>query len=138
MKNILNKHLNKITCVFIALLVLFGFYKNGISLYIKNYITLLEMFKPLLLVFISISGAVIGSFIGEKRKHKKIKLNYLDNLKSTIIESAIFACVLPINTSPIILFVLTLIIYMLFYKIKINKIAISFIVISIINRLLDL
>ena len=33
-------------------LIIFGFYKNGISLYIKRYINLLEMFKPLLFILI--------------------------------------------------------------------------------------
>ena len=30
-------------------LILFGFYKNGISLFIKDYVNILGMLKPLLL-----------------------------------------------------------------------------------------
>ena len=71
MKTVLNKKLNLIMAISIFLLVLFGFYKNGISLYQKDYISFFEMFKPLIIVLMSISGSIIGSFIRERKKSKK-------------------------------------------------------------------
>ena len=136
MKSLLNKSLNNITTISLILLILFGFYKNGIFLYTKNYVTFLEMFKPLLLIFMSISGSVLGSFIHEHKKQKGIKLEYIDVLKTDIIESTILACVLPISTSPIILFIVVLIMYLIKDKYKFNYLALLFVIISLINRLL--
>ena len=136
MKNILNKHLNLVTGLFIITLVLFGFYKNGIFLYSKNYISTIEMFKPLLIVFMSISGGIVGSFIREWKKNKKLNLEYIDNLKAIIIENAIVACTLPISTSPLIVFLLVMLVNIFVKRSKLNHIAISFIVISVIDRLI--
>ena len=138
MKNVLNKHLNFVMCSALTLLILFGFYKNGIFLYTKKYITFIQMFRPLLIVLMSIAGAVIGSFICERRKYKKINLDYFDTLKQTIIESAILACMLPINTSPLILFVITLVAYIPNNKISISRVALLFLIISALNRLLGI
>jgi len=55
-------------------LILFGFYKNGISLYIKDYINIFEMFKPLFFIFI---GFCIGSLVNiiYEKNIKRIKIN---------------------------------------------------------------
>lgn len=137
MKNILSKNLNLIMGISLTLLVIFGFYKNGIFLYLKNYVSFIEMLKPLLIVFMSISGSIVGSFIREWKKNKKLKLDYLYNLKTIIIESVILACTLSINTSPIIVFVILVLVNILVKKSKLNHIAFSFIILSIINKLID-
>lgn len=138
MKRLLNKNLNLIVCMNLILLIIFGFYKNGIFLYQKGLISLFEMFKPLLLILICISGASLGSFINEWRRQKKLNLDYLERLKSIIIESVILSCTLPLSTSPLILFIIVLCFYTVFGTIKANKIALLFLVVTIINRLIGI
>jgi len=41
-------------------LILFGLYKNGISLYIKGYVGIYEMIRPLLFVII---GGILGIIV---------------------------------------------------------------------------
>jgi len=81
-------------------LILYGFYKNGINLYIKNYIGLLEMFKPLLFVLI---GALIGIIVNVI--YNKLILKNTNNFIECIFSSfhmiygILIACVSSINTN---------------------------------------
>ena len=47
-------------------LILFGFYKNGISLYIKDYVNILGMLKPLLLILCGFIIGILVNIIYEK------------------------------------------------------------------------
>ncbi len=69
---------NKIILIYmlsIIPLVLYGTYKNGYLLYNSNYISFIEIFKPLLITTIPILICLILNYI----KYKKIKIE-IDNL----------------------------------------------------------
>lgn len=138
MKKVLTRRLNLIYFVTLLPLILFGLYKNGIDLYIKNYVNFTQAFKPFILIFISVSGAFIGSIIKERKTNKKIDLTYITKCKRELIESALFACILPIKSSPIIVFLISFLTFYLIKRDKINKPAFMYIIISVINRLLSL
>lgn len=138
MKNVLNKKLNLVIITCLSLLVLFGFYKNGVFLYQKKLISFVEMFRPILIVCMSISGCVLGSFLHERKKNKAIKLEFLEKLKSNIIEAILIACVLPLSTSPLLLFLLILCFYFIFDKTNFNHITLMIIITGIINVLLGI
>ena len=58
-----NNSIKRITLTYVISLlplILFGFYKNGISLYIKKYVNILEMFKPLVIILL---GFLIGAIV---------------------------------------------------------------------------
>lgn len=88
--------------LFISLvpLILFGFYKNGISLYIKNYVNILEMLKP---VFLIIIGLVIGVLVNViyEMLIKKNKDNLVEVIFSSFhpIYGILIASVISINTN---------------------------------------
>lgn len=138
MKKVLTRRLNLLYFLTITPLILFGMYKNGIALYAKNYSSLIESLKPFILVFMSMSGAFIGSFINERKKSKKIDFSYITKCKRQLLESILFACILPIKSSPVIVFFLSFLTYLFIKKDKINKPAFMYIIISIINRVLSL
>ena len=55
-----NKSIKSITLtklLFLLPLIVYGFYKNGIYLYQEHYISFIEIFRPLIYVFI---GALVG------------------------------------------------------------------------------
>lgn len=128
------------TMIGIALLPLlcYGFYKNGISLYTKGYVDFLGMLKPLIIVAMAISGSVVGTILREFKNNKSISQNIINKCKSGIIESFILSLVLPLSTSPIILFMVTFIFSLLFYYLKVNKIALMYLIMQGINYVLGL
>lgn len=117
--------------------ILFGLYKNGYELYKKDYINLLESLKPLIIIFMSIVGTILGILIKTHRKTKKWDIN-LETLRWPIIESIILASILPLKTSPIIIFIITIIGSIFLKNTRLNKIAILYILISLINHILGL
>ncbi|MBE6156021.1 MAG: hypothetical protein E7164_04635 [Firmicutes bacterium] len=64
--------LNKVMILLMLPFICWGFYKNGIKLYLAEYISLLEMFKPILLVLIS----VLVTWVFSKINHEKF-IGYL-------------------------------------------------------------
>ena len=118
-----NNSIKRITLTYIISLlplILFGFYKNGISLYIKKYVNILEMFKPLVIILL---GFLIGATVNVIYE-KKINKNK-DNIKDIIFSSLhpiygiLIGCISSINTN-IILFSLVTFIILLISKYKLS------------------
>ena len=137
-----NNSIKRITLTYIISLlplILFGFYKNGISLYIKKYVNILEMFKPLVIILL---GFLIGATVNVIYE-KKIKKNK-DNIKDIIFSSLhpiygiLIGCISSINTN-IILFPLVTFIILLISKFikntKINYITLTSLIIFFIMNI---
>lgn len=119
-------------------LLLFGLYKNGVQLYKKDLISFIEMIKPLIIIAMSIAGAFIGTFIREyKAKNKDIK-SIINNNKIIFLEAMIIAFLMPINSSPIFLFILMIIMGLFFRRFELNRIATFYISIEVINKILGM
>ena len=80
------KKLSLIYIISLFPLILFGFYKNGISLYIKNYVSLFGMFKPLIIILL---GFIIGSLVNI------IYEKYINKSKDSLI-NIVFSNLYPI------------------------------------------
>ena len=93
---------NKMIHLLIALfpIIIFNFYKNGIVLYHRGYISFLEMFYPLLFVLIptlvSLTVEILYAYIFLKRKNNNLK-NYLRNSFS-VFPGLFLGLILPLNT----------------------------------------
>lgn len=116
-------------------LVAFGFYKNGITPFVKGVTDVLGMLKPISLLASSLLGYLIGGFIREiyRQKKKGKKENIFVSLKGNIVEAIILVAILPINTNGLVVFLMTLFVGLFLEKLKLNKIALTYIMISIIN-----
>ena len=121
-----NNSIKRITLTYIISLlplILFGFYKNGISLYIKKYVNILEMFKPLVIILL---GFLIGATVNVIYE-KKINKNK-DNIKDIIFSSLhpiygiLIGCISSINTNIILFSLVTFIILLISKFIKNTKI----------------
>lgn len=134
--------IKKITLTYIISLlplILFGFYKNGISLYIKKYVNILEMFKPLVIILLGFLIGAIVNVIYEKKINKN-----KDNIKDIIFSSLhpiygiLIGCISSINTN-IILFSLVTFIILLISKFtkntKINYITLTSLIIFFIMNI---
>ncbi len=134
--------IKKITLTYIISLlplILFGFYKNGISLYIKKYVNILEMFKPLIIILLGFIIGVLVNIIYEKKINKN-----KDNIKDIIFSSLhpiygiLIGCISSINTN-IILFSLVTFIVLLISKFtkntKINYITLTSLIIFFIMNI---
>ena len=116
----------------------FGLYKNGVIPYIHNYVDIMGALKPLILILTSISASFLANFLKEYRTTKKIDSSIFDKSKATLIESALLAMMLPLKSSPLILFIVVFLSYMFFGKVRFNRVAAIYIIIAIINRFLGL
>ena len=96
------------------MLILFGFYKNGILVYKAFPNNIIMLLKPLVFPIISLLVTFIFNFIFEK----KFRIN--DN----IIYFLLLSMIIPINTSIIIFFVIILALNLLNYFV-INKFNLS-------------
>lgn len=119
-------------------LIIFGFYKNGIQLYNKGFVDVIGMFKPLILISMSVCGTVVGKVLRNYRKEGVISKKTLERCKGRIIESLLLAMVLPINSSPIVIFLITFLSAFFLENSKFNRIALLYIVIQGINVVLGL
>lgn len=137
-----NNSIKRITLTYIISLlplILFGFYKNGISLYIKKYVNILEMFKPLVIILLGFLIGAIVNVIYEKKINKN-----KDNIKDIIFSSLhpiygiLIGCISSINTN-IILFSLVTFIILLISKFtkntKINYITLTSLIIFFIMNI---
>ncbi|MCH5166441.1 MAG: RnfABCDGE type electron transport complex subunit D [Erysipelotrichales bacterium] len=120
--------------IFLLPLIIYGFYKNGIYLYIHNYVSVINMFRPLYLIII---GAAIGGLVNiiYEKIIKKNKDSLVDILFSSfhIEYGIILGSLVSINTNIIIFTFATLIIFFIskLFKNHINIISLTFIVIYI-------
>lgn len=119
-------------------LLAFGIYKNGVEVFIKGYANFWQACKPLILIFASVSGAFVGGLIREWYKTKKIDISLFDKIKGDIIEALLVVAILPIDSNAIMVFVAMLLGGLLFGKIKLNKMALLYIIIESTNVVLGL
>lgn len=117
-------------------LLIFGFYKNGISLYAKDYIDFYPMFRPIVIMFLSLAGALTGSILREWFKDKKVSKKTLKRCKTDIVEALLVSCILPINTNVLVAFLIPLLSSLLLNKVKFNRIALMYLAIEGVNVLL--
>lgn len=121
-------------------LILYGFYKNGIYLYIKKYISLPTMFKPLLLILI---GFLIGASVNiiYLKLIKKSKDNIIDIVFSSFhpIYGILIASIISINTNILLFSVVTFAVLFIskFINNKINLISLSSLIIFFIMNVLN-
>ena len=137
-----NNSIKRITLTYIISLlplILFGFYKNGISLYIKKYINILEMFKPLVIILLGFLIGAIVNVIYEKKINKN-----KDNIKDIIFSSLhpiygiLIGCISSINTNIILFSIVTFIVLLIskFTKnTKINYITLTSLIIFFIMNI---
>jgi len=130
--------LNLTTLITLIPLILFGFYKHGIYLYKKEYIDLFGALKPLIIITLSVVGALLADVIKEFKTNRQIDFSILSKSRTSIIESIILAMVLPIKSSPVIVFIIVTLVNLFLDKIKINKIALMYLLLALINSLLGL
>ena len=118
-------------------LILFGLYKNGIDLYQKGLVSFLGALKPLILIVMAVIGAFIGIIIREFKK-SKLNLKTFEKIKMPVVEALVYAMVLPLKTSPIVILLVSLIINIFYKKDKLNKIVLMVLITLLINQLMGL
>lgn len=121
---------------FLLPLIIYGVYKNGIYLYQHGFVSLLGMFKPIILI---LTGAFIGAIVNIA--YEKIIKKNQGRIDEIIFSSfhveygIILACISSINTNIIVFTLATLVIFILskFMNNRINTIAVTFLVIYAIS-----
>lgn len=88
--------------LFISLIpiILFSFYKNGIIPYMHNKISLLEIFYPLLFIFVGIISSFIYELLYTRifMKKRGLELKEITKTSFSIFPGLFVALVLPLNT----------------------------------------
>ena len=130
-----NNSIKKISFIYLISLlplILFGFYKNGINLYLKGLINIFNMFKPILFIIIGFIIGIIVNIIYEKYIHKN-KSKLIDIIFSSFhpIYGILIACISSINTNLILFTIITFIVLFIskFLSLKINYIALTSLII---------
>ena len=93
--NNIQKITNNILIALIPLMI-YAFYKNGISLSIDNKVSILEMFFPIIFILISIISSFIAEYLYGLFAKSKENKHFI--LKNSLLTGIIFALLLPINT----------------------------------------
>lgn len=116
-------------------LIVYGFYKNGIYLYSKGLVNILEMFKPILFLLIGILCGISVNIIYE-RIIKKSQASILDQIFSSfhLIYGILISCIVSINTNIFLFLIVTFLILFIskFFDNKINFISLTSLVIFLI------
>ena len=118
------KKINFIYFILLTLLILFGFYKNGIIPYYHGYINILEMFKPIVLPYLFYYVTSFIVYVKTKRKNA----SYYSLLPTS---GLIVGMLLPISFNfflLLIIYIITTFVYVFYIE---NKISINFIMYSI-------
>jgi len=137
-----HRSIKNISLVRIGLLVpliIYGFYKNGIYLFVNKYATVLGMFKPLLFIIIGgLIGAIINLFYEFVIKKNRSKL--IDLLFSSfhIEYGMLLGCVTSLNTNILLFSVTTFALLFIskFIRKRVNVMAIVFIIIYVLQMYL--
>ena len=132
------KRMSLIYIISLLPLIVYGFYKNGINLYLKNYVNFIDMLKPLVIVLLGFVIGCLVNYIYEKIL-KKNKSSFIDIIFSSFhpIYGILIAGISSINTSIILFLVVTFIILFIskFLKYKINYVALSSLIIFFIMNI---
>ena len=130
--------LNLLYIIALIPLLLFGSYKNIVFLSNRSNISLLMSLKMLAIIFMGISGSIIGISIKSLKKNKKITFKDIYNERELLIEALLMSMMLPLKASPFILFVVSFILSLINLKVKLNKVAIMYLIVFIIDEILQL
>ena len=104
-------------------LLLFGFYKNGISLYIKKYVNIYGMIRPLLFIIVGfIIGIFVNIFFEKCIKKSKDKINDIIFSSFHPIYGILIACIISINCNILLFSLVSFIVLFISKFIKNNKI----------------
>lgn len=121
-----NNSIKRISCIYLLSLlplILFGFYKNGISLYIKKYVNIFGMLKPLIFIILGLVIGILVNIIYEKYiKKSKDKLSDIIFSSFHPIYGVLIASTSSINTNLILFSLITFIVLFVSKFIKNNKI----------------
>ena len=139
-----NNSIKKISYIYLISLlplIIFGFYKNGISLYSKNLISKIYIFKPLFIIIIGCLIGVLVNIIYEKIIRKN-NIKLIDIIFSSFhpLYGILIGCISSINTNLLLFTVITFIVLFIskFLSLKINYIAftslIIFFIMTIFNK----
>ncbi len=138
MKKGLSNRLYLMYIIALCPLVIYGLFKNGILLYKKDLVNFIMMFKPILILLMSVSGAFIGGFLREYKRQGKISFKMINRTKTNVIEAILVACILPIKSSPLVVFGISFLVSLFLSKVKFNRIALMYLFIEGINVLFKL
>ncbi len=134
-KRIDNKDIVKNYIFLLIPLVLFSCYKNGYILFNKNLVTLLYVFKPLIMFVTAIIFAFLIELIYSNIKKVSIMGTIADSYLP--LYGALFSLIVPVNINPL-LFIFLLILILIISKLKFIKLntlvlgRILFVIISLI------
>lgn len=126
--------------LFIIPMIIYGFYKNGIYLYQNGYISIFNMFRPLIII---LGSAIIAALINigyeviiKKNKDKLVNILFSS---FTIEYAVLLGCVMSINVNLIIYFSILSILLIIskFLNNRVNIMAIIFILIYAISYFTD-
>lgn len=119
-------------------LIVFGAYKNGISLYRKDLVTVVGAIRPIMLLLCALISSCLGAIIRERRRGVPFDKTMLDNLKGDIVEAVLIASILPISSNFLVIAVVNFVFSLLLRSLKFNRVAIMYIFIEGTNVLMGL
>lgn len=134
----ITSRLNLLYIISLIPLVLFGIYKNVIFLSSRSDISFPLSLKMIAIIFMSISGAVLGISLKELKKNKRVTLKDIYDNRELLLDALLMSMMLPLKTSPFIPFIVTLIISIIKIKGKLNKCALMYLIVFLINEILHL
>lgn len=137
-KQKLNTRLYAMYLIAFVPLILYGLYKNGIELYKMNLVGIFAMLKPIIILFMSLSGAALGGLFREYKKDKKIDFETLKKCKGDIVEAVLIAAILPLASSPLVVLPVSFASSFFLNKLKINRVCLEYLAIEGLNVLFGL
>lgn len=134
----ITSRLNLLYIISLIPLVLFGIYKNVIFLSSRSDISFPLSLKMIAIIFMSISGAVLGISLKKLKKNKRVTLKDIYDNRELLLDALLMSMMLPLKTSPFIPFIVTLAISIIKIKGKLNKCALMYLIVFLINEILHL
>ena len=120
-------------------LIIYGFYKNGIYLYINHYVDILGLFKPLFYILIGgLCGALVNIFYEYLFNKHKGKFSEALFASFHIEYGILLGCLVSINTNILVFTGITFGLFLIskFIKNRINIMALIFIAIYLVQMYL--
>ena len=134
----LNTRLYLMYLIALAPLIIFGLYKNGIELYNRGVVDFIGLLQPFVILLCGVFGALLGGVLREWKRDVKFGLEMLDKIKCDIVEAVLLTAILPISSNALIVLGVTFAFSLFLSKLKLNRIALMYIVVEGINVLLGL
>lgn len=119
----------------LAPLFIYGFYKNYLFVYNKKLISFNDLYKPLIILFVSLLIAVFIDFLSLLIKKEKITFKEL--LSPSLIYALIIFLTLPYKFNTLIYFLLLTMILILIKIIPSNKCSVNLVAIAVLIILLS-